>query len=397
MTAPRPSIPPSDGFDRDVIVIGAGPAGAVLARQVAQSGLSVLLVDAKRFPRDKVCGGCLNARAVSILSAVGLEHVLAEIGAAPIEHVDFISGARCLSVPLQGGWCFRRRDFDQALVQCAIAAGVEFQSGTVATLLPEQAPSDPNFRQVRLQLDGESINLKARCVVISDGLNRRSLDETSDEFPTRISPYAWRGFSVTTPVGSQYAVPGALRMILTSSGYVGLASCESDQMNIAAAMSLKLVRRHKNPGLAATEILQSAGIQLDCDLSQVDWQGTGPLTRRSLTAAHRRVFLIGDSAGYVEPLTGEGMTWAIQSAVDAAPLVARAVQDWSDSLADEWTARLNRSIRRRQLTCHLLTTAVRSRWLTAACLSVASFLPVAPQLIASHLNRPAKTLTNCPI
>lgn len=387
MTAPYPSGPTFDGVVRDVIVIGAGPAGAVLARQVAQSGLSVLLVDAKRFPRDKVCGGCLNARAVSILSAVGLEHVLEEIGAAPIEHVDFISGPRRLSVQLQGGRCFRRRDFDLALVHSAIAAGVEFQSGTVATLFPVGTSPDAHFRQVRLQSDGDSINVNARCVVIANGLNRRSLEEAADEFPTRISSRAWRGFSVTTPVGSQHAVPGALRMILTSSGYVGLASCVPDQMNIAAAMSLKLVRRHKNPGLAATEILQSAGIQLDCDLSQIDWQGTGPLTRRSLTAAHQRVFLIGDSAGYVEPLTGEGMTWAIQSAVDAAPLVARAVHGWSDSLADEWTARLNRSIRRRQLTCHLLTTAVRSSWLTAACLVSGTIVPAAPRWIASLLGR----------
>ena len=51
----------------DVVVVGAGPAGAVVARELALAGATVLLVDRRRFPRNKVCGGCLSARTVAQL------------------------------------------------------------------------------------------------------------------------------------------------------------------------------------------------------------------------------------------------------------------------------------------------------------------------------------------
>ncbi len=55
----------------DVVVIGAGVAGSVAARQCAQRGLKTLLVDGRAFPRPKVCGGCLNSRAVHVLEQIG--------------------------------------------------------------------------------------------------------------------------------------------------------------------------------------------------------------------------------------------------------------------------------------------------------------------------------------
>ena len=56
----------------EAVVIGAGPAGAVAARELAHQGLSVLLVDKARFPRRKVCGGCLNAAVLMLLEQIGL-------------------------------------------------------------------------------------------------------------------------------------------------------------------------------------------------------------------------------------------------------------------------------------------------------------------------------------
>ena len=62
-------------LDWDAIVIGAGPAGALAARQIALQGLHTLLIDGKHFPRAKVCGGYLNSRALQALREVGLGHV----------------------------------------------------------------------------------------------------------------------------------------------------------------------------------------------------------------------------------------------------------------------------------------------------------------------------------
>lgn len=77
----------------DVVVIGAGPAGAVAALKAARHGLRTLLVDAKRFPRRKACGGCLSHSAVATLQQVGLESVLQELDAPRINHVRLFAGS----------------------------------------------------------------------------------------------------------------------------------------------------------------------------------------------------------------------------------------------------------------------------------------------------------------
>jgi len=72
----------------DVVVVGAGPAGAVTAFTAARRGLEVLLLDRAVFPRFKVCGCCLNARALNTLERVGLADVVVELGAARLDRLD---------------------------------------------------------------------------------------------------------------------------------------------------------------------------------------------------------------------------------------------------------------------------------------------------------------------
>src|SRR5271156_2503277 len=68
----------------DALVVGAGPAGSIAARQLARSGVSVLLVDKARFPRRKVCGCCVGAGAVAMLEQIGLGDLLPALGARSI-------------------------------------------------------------------------------------------------------------------------------------------------------------------------------------------------------------------------------------------------------------------------------------------------------------------------
>src|SRR3712207_1674364 len=68
----------------DALVVGAGPAGALAAHQLAAAGRHVLLVDRQAFPRPKVCGACVNLRALDALRAAGLDHVAAGLGGLPL-------------------------------------------------------------------------------------------------------------------------------------------------------------------------------------------------------------------------------------------------------------------------------------------------------------------------
>ncbi|MBC7772886.1 MAG: FAD-dependent monooxygenase, partial [Pyrinomonadaceae bacterium] len=85
----------------DAIVIGAGCAGSVIARELSLAGRSVLLVDKAVFPRAKVCGCCLNAAALALLSRIGLGDLASSLGAAPLLSVSLAAGraAATLAIP----------------------------------------------------------------------------------------------------------------------------------------------------------------------------------------------------------------------------------------------------------------------------------------------------------
>src|SRR6516164_7141698 len=110
----------------DALVVGAGPAGSLAARQLALQGRSVLLVDRACFPRWKVCGACLNGWALATLSAVRLERVTHDLGAVPLTRMHVAAWGRQADIALGVGVSLSRAALDAALVEAAIDAGVSF-------------------------------------------------------------------------------------------------------------------------------------------------------------------------------------------------------------------------------------------------------------------------------
>ncbi|HEY2147947.1 MAG TPA: FAD-dependent monooxygenase, partial [Pirellulales bacterium] len=127
----------------DAIVVGAGPAGSIAARQIARAGKSVLLVDKATFPRSKVCGSCLNATGAALLERIGLGHLLGDLGAEPLDEIALAAAGRsvCLGIP-RGGAVVSRAALDAALVSEAVTAGAMFHGATRARLQPLWPVSD---------------------------------------------------------------------------------------------------------------------------------------------------------------------------------------------------------------------------------------------------------------
>src|SRR5262245_36831927 len=92
----------------DVVVIGAGPAGAMAALRCARLGSSVVLNDRRRFPREKVCGCCITAAALATLDDAGLDDLPARHGARPLHELRVACGRRWTRLPLPGGVCLSR-------------------------------------------------------------------------------------------------------------------------------------------------------------------------------------------------------------------------------------------------------------------------------------------------
>src|SRR5262249_46295116 len=110
----------------DVVVIGAGPAGSLAARELARRNCTVLLVDRAAFPRWKVCGSCLNGRALAMLDEAGLGDLPERNEAVPLSAFHLAGGGRAATVSLPGGVALSRSRFDAALVEEAIREGAAF-------------------------------------------------------------------------------------------------------------------------------------------------------------------------------------------------------------------------------------------------------------------------------
>lgn len=366
----------------DVIVVGAGPAGALAAREAARRGLRVLLVDKASFPRWKVCGCCINLRAVSVLSAVGLEGLLESRGAVPLRHFQLAAVGRTARVGLPGGFTLSRSAFDAGLVAAACDAGAVFLPGTTAKFFQSAA----SHRQIALRRGDTSAIVQAAVAVAADGLAGRLLKTEGFASPASEGSRVGAG-AITDNAGDRYE-RGTIYMACARGGYVGLVRIEDGRLNIAAAFESGLIKACGGLGAAAASVLREAGLPPVADLEELPWRGTPALTRRATRVAASRAFVVGDAAGYVEPFTGEGMAWALSSAAALAPLLELAVRAYNPELENDWDRLHRRLVGERQAVCRLMAASLRRPRLVRAAVAVMSAFPAVARPFVRRINLP---------
>ncbi len=290
----------------DLIVLGAGPAGAAAAMTAARAGLRVALVDKSRFPRDKLCGGGLTGRAIG-----HFRHIFgAELPAIPLETrrdiAFFAFGQDVAQIsdapPLHLGM---RRDLDAALVAAALAAGAEDFTGQTGALGPEPCT-----------LTLASGTLDAPIVIAADGVNSPTARML---FGKAFDPGAI-GFALEVEhPGADPARPLRIDFGAAEWGYgwqfpkatgttIGLGGILARNTNMKAALAVYLRR------LGISEELPIKGQFLPFgSFRSIPGQG--------------RVLLAGDAAGLVDPLTGEGIGHALLSGALAAEAAERALSE----------------------------------------------------------------------
>jgi flavin-dependent dehydrogenase len=365
----------------DAIVLGAGPAGALAARGLAIAGVRVLLVDRKTFPRPKVCGACLNAKALGVLDSMGLGSLPSRLGGIEIECLELASARRATRLALPGGIALSRSLLDEALVETAIAAGAEFLSGTEGRL----STCGPASRDVVLAQGNDRVTAGARVVLVATGLgDAKCASETVAR--SHVAAGSRFGAGCTVKSFPSFYRPRVIFMAVGQGGYVGLVRVEDGSLNVAAALHKDFVRACGGPGAAACEIVSGAGFPPVADFETVPWQGTLALTRQTRPLAAERVFLLGDATGYVEPFTGEGMAWAMMSSRAVGPLARRGIVCWNGALAKEWAHIHNRLIARTQHVCRGLAAVLRNPGLTRASLEATIRFPVLGHLLIKRLN-----------
>ena len=146
------------------------------------------------------------------------------------------------------------------------------------------------------------------------------------------------------------------------------------------------------PAALVAAILCRCGFPCPSDLPDASFRGTPPLTRRRGRVAADRLFVLGDAAGYIEPLTGEGMSWAMQQAVMLVPLLFDAIPHPTARHALDWQRQYERFVHRRRRVCLTATWIRRHPRLAVAVVAVLGHLPILAAPWVRAVNAPVAEL-----
>jgi flavin-dependent dehydrogenase len=316
----------------DVLIAGAGPAGSIAALRLARAGARVLLVDRARFPRDKLCGDTLNPGAMRLLDRVGLR-ARVEAASRPLDGMLLTGNG---GVQVRGTYgrglfarALTRRVLDQLLLDAAIAAGAQFQDGVrVDGPMVEEIGGRPTVRGAVLCRTGPAasrLRVPARVTIAADG-RRSTLAFALGLASHPPAPRRWavgayfEGLAGLDTVGEMH-VRGPHYIGVSPIGGEGLANiCLVTPDRDGFADPARLLERH----IAADPVLgpRAAGIRRVTAPSIL-----GPLAVDARTAGVSGLLLAGDAAGFVDPMTGDGLRFAIRGAELAADVALAALED----------------------------------------------------------------------
>ncbi len=292
----------------DVAIVGSGPGGATCAAFCARAGLRTLLLERETFPREKVCGDCLNPSCTPVLERLGLTDRVRALPHGTLKQVDFIAiGGQVVSValPAAAEIAVKRSLLDHLLMNCAAEAGAEIRQGATLTRLVRE--------NAGWRITAGSETMQTRVLVAADGRNStvaRLLDLLPRIEKERV------GLQTHLPLPTDFGDRVVLQFL--PQGYSGQAPIGDGLLNLCLV--------GKPADLPALRVW--AGEQFGVAPDHA-WRTITPLRRAAISPAAPRLFLVGDAARVVEPFTGEGIAYALRSGELAAESI-RALQENGD-------------------------------------------------------------------
>jgi len=298
---------------RDAVVVGGGPAGLAFAAAAAVRGLDVTVLEARPYPVDKACGEGILPAGVRALDALGLRRRLGAADATPLDAIRWIDAtggtplAAEAALPAPGGLGVRRTALSAALLAAARQAGAEVRE---AEAVGHRRGAD----EVAVATgDGE---VRARLLVAADGLASPIRRREGLDAPVRGPPrFGLRRHLAVAPWSS------AVEVHLADGVEAYLTPCGAGRLGVAF-----LFEREAPGGWPALLArFPALAARLEGAPAASDDRGAGPLRRASRTRVLDRLVLLGDAAGYVDALTGEGLSLSLNCALELAALAPDAL------------------------------------------------------------------------
>jgi menaquinone-9 beta-reductase len=355
----------------DVAIVGGGPAGSTCAAFCAAAGLRTLVLEREKFPREKVCGDCINPACWPVLEKLELAEQIRNSPHGVLDAVEFIAiGGQQLRIDLPRGEdtmiSVKRSLFDNLLLNRARTLGAEVREE--ATMIALDRTAAKNWK-----IDIVRETFAARVVVGADGRNstvarlRNLLPRPERE---RVALQAH------IPLPKDFGNRIVLQFL--PEGYSGQAPVNDRELNLCLHGTA--------PTISSLRTWAEREFNLPADQP---WRTITPLTRAPISAAHENLFFIGDAARVVEPFTGEGIYYALGSGELAANAIIRILGGEDRQSASRQFVRAHRAMYRGRLWINRLArTAVLTPGTASRLLQLARFSPVVLRLLTRRITGP---------